>query len=343
MMGKTATYCNRIRGAVWPACSCMLHRYSVLDHTLFVSTLAYMCFTYEAKQWMSFLLFFAIIYDCRQSLLTYEVFYISLSLERVDGCMKGGRVLYATHALLLDRKDSILHSALCLMKVQIMFECNIAREIARCVLQVMYSPAAFAKLSLQALLCAVAQVMMSKHQCVNTKRKVFHFFVFLSFVRRSLLVIHLGHLVLLLFILLQDNKKLANLYRPFLSHRDYGERVYSHILLLGSVLYTATLLQTDRDYHLVLISVCFLDSFASIAGECAGQRKKSLAGLLCGFFAGNIAYFLMYHSFLEWRYFMLASMLEYFVRCNDNIVLPLFSVFFLRNMQSGGWPVVFRA
>lgn len=334
MMGKTAAYCNHIRGAAWPACSRMLHRYSVLDHILFASTLAYLCFTYEARQWISFLLFFAIIYDCRQSLLTYEVFYISLSLACVEGCVKGEKVLYATHALLLDKKDSILHSALCLMKVQIMFECNIAREIARCILQVVHSPAAFARLSLQALLCAAAQVVMSKHRCVNTKRKMFHFFVFLSFVRRSLLVIHLGHVVLLLFILLQDNKKLAGLYRPFLSHRDYGERVYSHILLLGSVLYTAVLLPTDRDYHLVLISVCFLDSFASIAGECVGQRKKSLAGLLCGFFAGNIAYFLMYRSFLEWRYFVLASMLEYFVRCNDNIVLPLFSVFFLRHTQA---------
>lgn len=341
-MENPTTNCNKIRDAIWPVYCRMLHRYSVLDHVLFILTLAYVCFTYEAKQWISFLLFFAILYDCRESLLTYEVFYISLSLERVGSCIKGEKVLYVTHALLLDEKNSVLHSALCLLKVQLLFECNIAKEVTSCILQVMHSPVAFAKLSLQALICAALQVIMSKHQCVNTKRKMFHFFAFLSFVRRSLLVVHIGHLVLLLFILLQDNRKLVCLYRPFLSHRDYGERVYSHILLLGSVLYPAVLLKADSDYHLVMISICFLDSFASIAGRCAGHRKKSLIGLLCGFFAGNIVYFLMYHSFLKWRYFVLASLLEYFVMCNDNIVLPLFSVFFLKNTNSGSWPVAFK-
>lgn len=336
MMGKIAIDFSEISGAFWPVCDRMIDNYSVLDHIIFISTLAYMCFTYEAKQWVSFLLFFAIFCDCRRSLLAYEVFYISLSLERVDSCMRGEKILYVTHALLLDKKDSILHSALCLVKMQLLLECNITGEITNCIRQAVHSPAALAKLSLQVLVCAVVQAVMSRHKCVNTKRKVFHFFVFISFVKRSLLVIQLGHLVLLLFILLQDNRKLVTLYRPFLSDRDYGERVYSHIFLLGSVLYTAILLQKDSEYHLTLISVCFLDSFASIAGRCVGYRKKSFVGLLCGFFAGNITYFLMYRNFDKWRYFVLVSLLEYFVRCNDNIILPLFSVSFLRHTHSDG-------
>lgn len=333
MREKITNCCRVARDAVSAVSERILRSYSVLDHVLFASTFVHLCTMYEGKQWVSFLLFFAIFCDCKQSLLMYEKFYISMSLAHVESCMRNSKVLYVTHALFLEKKESILDSALCLIRTQLLFEFNIVEEIASCALEIRYNFPVFAHLLLQVLACAIVQTIMVKYRHVNTKRKVFHFSMFFSFLRRSALVIQLGHLALLLFVLLQDNKKLARLYRPFLSHRDYGGRVYSHILLLGSVLYSAISLETENEYHLVLASICFLDSFASIAGKCVGHKKKSLIGLLGGFFAGNTVYLLVYRTFAGWRYFVVASLVEYLVVCNDNIVLPLFSVMFLKRVR----------
>ncbi|KAL0265654.1 UNVERIFIED_CONTAM: hypothetical protein PYX00_011368 [Menopon gallinae] len=332
MKDKIAECCRRAGKTAPAVYGCVLSGYSVLDHVLFFSVLAHLCIAYGSQQWLSFLLFFAAFYDCRQSLLMYERFYISVSLAHVESCMENSKVFYVTHALLLERKEHTLDSVLCLIQTQLLFECNIANEIARLALEIRYNFPDFAHILLQVLVCAIVQAAMLKCQHVNTKRKVFHFTMFFIFLQRSALEIQLGHVAMLLFVLLQDNRRLARLYQPFLSHRDCGGRVYSHILLLGSVLYSAISLETDREYHLVLATVCFLDSFASIAGKCAGSNKKSLTGLLGGFFAGNAVYFLIYRSFAEWRYFAAASLVEYFSACNDNIVLPLFSTIFLKRV-----------
>lgn len=129
--------------------------------------------------------------------------------------------------------------------------------------------------------------------------------------------------------------KLRNLYNFFYSplfsilikfknNKDKGKYILSHIIILSS---SYVILQTD--YHLqILISICFIDSIASMTGKYFNKTDKSIIGLIMGFLSGILIHFLIFRDNNYIDYYIFISLSEYLTEQNDNLVLPFVSIIY---------------
>lgn len=309
-------------------------RCTIADHLLFVATLVYVCLNWSVHRWFCVAGFYLIHSACIDAFTAYERFYISVSLEYVEAHVQQTAMFCATHLMLVGEKTTMSGFLLRTAKVILLSEFDVAAQLAEYVSLAKQNPGAFLQLVIHVLACCATQALLFKVLQTNTKRKIFHFCTFLTFFYRNELLIRSGQLMLFAFALGTNNAAMERLFAKFRSRRDRGTSTYSHVLLLCSVLYSAMVFRDERDYHCVLIALCFLDSLASITGRFFGAKEKSLKGLCGGYIAGNAAYYLVYGDFSQWAYFMHVSLIEYLTHANDNITLPFFSVYLLGNAQS---------
>lgn len=300
------------------------------DHLLFIFTLLRLFSLYGLSHWLNFFALF--IFSCKYSkdLSFYERFYISASIEHFSRWMESERLLFTGYFTFLEDEKDVADLILVCVNTLCYFEINVYREISKCASILKRNKKLFMRLIRYLGACAGFQLAFFRAIEVNTRRKVFHFFAFLVFFRRNELVECSSHLLLFALFMAQGNRHAVKLYQKLRSKRDRGRRPFSHILLLGSLVHVSKAFTSEVNYHAVLVSMCFLDSFSSIVGRFFGAEEKSLYGLLGGFCAANIVYFIIYRNLAMWKYFLLMSLVEYLTQSNDNITLPFTSFYLLK-------------
>ncbi|KAI5179363.1 hypothetical protein PAEPH01_2621 [Pancytospora epiphaga] len=130
------------------------------------------------------------------------------------------------------------------------------------------------------IICTLIQLIAYKFARKNTCRKIFHFIAFLIFFNAPAPVFLVAHHLIYMFVLLMMTSTIPeNFFSLFTSNRDLGEGVFSHLILLGGLTYSRRFLGDD-EYIKMLISVCIMDSFASIVGKYFNNCRKSCTGFL---------------------------------------------------------------
>jgi dolichol kinase len=176
--------------------------------------------------------------------------------------------------------------------------------------------------------CAVTQVALFRTIGVNLRRKIFHFYIFFVFCTEHELSFRLA-MCLLPYLISLSSSRINRHLKAFLSLNDRGRTVVSHIYLLAACYYSHLFLK-ERNYVCTLISICFVDSVASITGCYFNCKTKSVVGTVLGAAAGMLVHYLIYRDFSQTGYYLFISAVEHFVALNDNITIPFFSVLFFK-------------
>lgn len=195
--------------------------------------------------------------------------------------------------------------------------------------QVLHDIHAFLEIVYLFGLCILTQLFLFKYTNVNIRRKMFHFFIFFVFYRECKISMLLGEGLLLLLGLVSSSIKVNMLLRPFFSRNDRGRTTLSHVYLLSACTYPSYFI-SHEEYVCTLISVCFVDSIASMVGEHLKTNSKSLQGTAAGVVSGILIHTWIYGKSDMTLYFLLVGMVEHLTCINDNISIPLFSVLYFR-------------
>ncbi|KAG0439731.1 hypothetical protein DMUE_2229 [Dictyocoela muelleri] len=177
----------------------------------------------------------------------------------------------------------------------------------------------------------------------NFKRKLFHFLFFFLFCKKRNYFVRSTILILgYTFLFLEKKLNLKNFYKGLINEKDPGNFVMSHIILL-----VVTYFILNCDEHIcLLISICVVDSVASIAGlkiknwkkEVYFDQKdyvnfdkcKTFEGSFCGFIMGNLVHFIIYRNYNYFDFYFVVSFVEFFTSQNDNIVVPFIGFEYLK-------------
>lgn len=177
----------------------------------------------------------------------------------------------------------------------------------------------------------ILQIIAFKLCNKNLKRKLFHFLAFFIFLNLSQSVIELFQFLIFFFVLLSFTKIPRIFFRHFVNNKDYGNFIFSHIYLLAALVYTRIFLSLDQYFNL-LISICVMDSFASIVGTTLQKKGKSFYGFIAGQFFSYIFEYLLKKR-VDFKYHFLIGLLECFDGVNDNILLPFSTVLYYKYLN----------
>lgn len=164
----------------------------------------------------------------------------------------------------------------------------------------------------------------------NIRRKLFHvagFFLFLDLPAPVFVI--LQH-VLYGLVLLSMTEIPGIVFSGFTSSRDFGKGVYSHILLAMGLMCPSLYLGRSECVK-ALISLCFMDAFASISGTYFRSRGKSWIGFLGGQVSALAAEYAVLGT-ADYRYHAVAGLAERLASTNDNIAIPICSILYFRGI-----------
>lgn len=173
---------------------------------------------------------------------------------------------------------------------------------------------------LMTTICLTIQLIIKNHN-KNLKRKVFHIFLMLYFWNynetKRILTIYL----LTLLIYFND----TSILRSFLWKDENQNIILPHIILLASFFYTSKLVK----YKMFIITMCILDTCASIPGTLMNSTTKTIYGTIFGAFCAISVHYFMFRN-VKLFYYVLCAIVEYYCDFNDNLALPYFSLMVLK-------------
>lgn len=173
------------------------------------------------------------------------------------------------------------------------------------------------------ILFTVVQVLSVLFLDKNTRRKNFHFASFLIFIRQSELTVRIGQCLIFFAVSICKTGIIRQYFALFLNTVNRKKDCFSHVFLLCAVIYPYFFLNSCK-YIKLLISICIMDSFASIAGSILGRTQKTLAGFISGQLFSYAVEFYFWHT-VDFRYHLVMGMIEFTSPINDNIAIAFFS------------------
>ncbi|KAM0675169.1 dolichol kinase [Gurleya vavrai] len=210
-----------------------------------------------------------------------------------------------------------------------MFETDFIKIIKKILIDTYFNQLIFLKLLIIVFLCLACQYVFFKKTSNNSKRKIYHIYIFFIFYNCNIYVIHCSSILIyfLLFVSTHWNGKL--IFKNFINKKDKGKYVLSHIFILAGCTFPYFFL-TQEQYTATLISICLQDAAASFAGKFLRSNTKTLFGLITGFIVANITYFLLNHKINQKNFFAVIGLIEYLTESNDNLVIPFFAVLYFK-------------
>ncbi|KHN69914.1 putative dolichol kinase [Ordospora colligata] len=181
-------------------------------------------------------------------------------------------------------------------------------------------------------MCVIIQLAFPATIGTNWRRKLFHVCAFFVFYKQDELSFVLAEGLLLLMAILSSSRYINTHLIMFLSNNDRGATVVSHAYLLAACVYPRLFIK-DEEYVCSLISICFLDTAASVTGQLLGKKSKSIYGMASGILLALVVYFILYGNHIRMEYFLLIGLVEYIAPINDNISIPVLSVLYFRFMR----------
>lgn len=175
-------------------------------------------------------------------------------------------------------------------------------------------------------LFVMAQIFSIMFLDKNTIRKNFHFASFLVFIRRSELIVRTSQCLIFLSVLICKAGIVQKYLALFLNTVNYKKDCFSHVFLLCAIVYPCFFLRDDK-YSKLLISICIMDSFASIAGSVLGRNRRTMAGFIFGQLFAYAAEFYLWQT-VDVRYHLTMGVIEFTSPINDNIAIAFSSCIF---------------
>lgn len=157
----------------------------------------------------------------------------------------------------------------------------------------------------------------------NFARKNFHFlFFFLSL--RNFQNLEILFEILIYFAALSCKLNITLRHFSFLMNHE--KEHFAHFFLLCSLIYPRFFLRNDQFVKLI-ISICILDSFASIYGIYCKSIKKSFRGFLAGQLASWLVE-LALSGKIDFSYHFAMGIVEFYCPWNDNLIISMSSVLY---------------
>lgn len=203
----------------------------------------------------------------------------------------------------------------------ILFNTNTSGFLLNCLNNYAYIHKNLPRILLFMTVCSIIQFLACHFLSKNIRRKIFHIIAFIVFLNiPASMLIPLQYF--LYFLLCLSTTFIPTIaFRLFTNNKDYGKVVFSHIYFLAALIYPKIHLN-DTLYTKVLISVCIMDSFASIVGIYCGKSQKSIYGFIGGQFSAYVAEYLLLKT-VDFRFHLVAGILESIPCVNDNVIIPL--------------------
>lgn len=257
-----------------------------------------------------------------------EIILITQSMIFIKSLHGFSPLLHATFYSFAFNTDSCFIQSL---NTLILFECSfidIYHTAKDCLI---HRPGFILRCGVGIVICMLTQVFAYLHLGNNMRRKIFHiagFFILMDSPREVLPLLA----YFLYFLLWLSTTRLSHiLYKAYTNNKDYGHGIFSHIYLVAALVYPRMCLD-HTDYIKTLISICFMDSFASVVGIYFGSQNKSL----CGFIGGQIISYAVEYAVLgsvDLKYHLFMGLIEAVISINDNILIPIASVYYLTNQK----------
>lgn len=175
------------------------------------------------------------------------------------------------------------------------------------------------------LLFIAAQIGAYLLKNKNFARKNFHFLLFFLCLRNSVFYVQIFQILIYFSALLCSSNAIIN-FLSFLMVKNKKKDSFSHFFIICALTYPVFFL--DRSQYIKLaISICILDSFASICGIYFKSKTKSFCGFFCGQITSWIAEFILTWN-IDFSYHLAMGLIELLCPWNDNISLSFFSVIY---------------
>lgn len=205
------------------------------------------------------------------------------------------------------------------------FELVALEEIRKVLVLVTKNKAETLEIVIIAATCLTLQLLLRNLITKNTKRKIFHFFVFIYFCKITEYKIEIALYSIFFFLFIDTQFNTRRLYAEFVNDKDTGEYVMSHIFILSACTFPYFFLTKD-EYISTIIAVCIQDAFASFGGHLAKSKSKTYFGFICGVISAIITHYILYQNYKHVFYFLFIGLIELYTHQNDNIVIPFVSV-----------------
>lgn len=191
------------------------------------------------------------------------------------------------------------------------------------------------KILVMNLLCYISIFLVAEafSYCFLTKnicRKNFHILSFFIFINQNDLIIKASAMLLLISVIALKNNLLKKL--NFLLNDNAREKdEFSFIILLLSLL-TPRFILSKKQYLNFLISLCVMDSAASIFGKLFLAKNKSNIGF---FFGLTSSLFIehIYHKQVSLLYHFLMTTVERISTGNDNLLISLSAILYYKGEE----------
>ncbi|KAM0681142.1 hypothetical protein GINT2_000927 [Glugoides intestinalis] len=171
-----------------------------------------------------------------------------------------------------------------------------------------------------------------KYNKKNLARKIFHFFFFFIFLPNNKLIFQLSHLLVYFSAVFCKTGQIIKLTPFLLKEKIKHADTFSFFFLVYTLTYSHLVLY-EAEYARLCISICILDSFASITGNILKKKGKSIEGLLVGIFSAYMCELILYKS-ANLFYHILIGIVEFICPINDNITITFCSIIYQTSIRN---------
>lgn len=284
---------------------------------------------YKFNDHISFLTYLIILNSYKDCFDFYELIVIGISLVESEKKVCFKRLFQITHLIYFGNFQEML---LQFINLLIFSDYLINPEFIKLIFSIIFLE--YKKMIFYGLITLFSiflqVICLRRNVNTNLKRKIFHFCAMIVYFNNSALSKILGQFLILLLILSLQVSSIKKISMKYRSKRDCGIIPLSHIIFLSSVCYSSYFLQ-NKDYKILLIIICVLDSLTSILGEFFRLKKKSITISFTSIFISLfVSYFISGIKHFNLIFFMGLS--EFILKSNDNIFLPFLTIFFIKKL-----------
>lgn len=186
------------------------------------------------------------------------------------------------------------------------------------------------KILLEIILCflifVIVQLICFKYFGKNIKRKNFHFLAFFIFKKQNIIIFKLSFYVLIIAVAIIKMKLVRKYFNFLLKSKNQESDEFSFFILIISIIIPHYFLNS-KDFMRLLISLCIMDSMASITGNSFNKKTKSILGFISGQIASYIFEF-YYLGDISFLYHLIIGIIEFYTVSNDNLIISFSSCFY---------------
>lgn len=266
-------------------------------------------------------LFYSSFRKSLNSLDIREIFIIIFALIFIKSHTPGYPLLFISF-LSLDSNLALID----LINILFLLKFDIIQELSTTISIIIAEKALVVRCILITIFFILLEIFFILFFDKNTRRKNIHVACFFIFIQYNKLIVELSNYLILISTCICRTTLIERFARPLLNDLNCKRDRYSHLFLLCSLSFPYYFLN-KTEYIRSIISVCIMDSGASLVGSTFKKRRKTIMGLVFGQTVAYLAEYFIYNS-INFRYHLFVGLVEYFCPINDNLAIPFLGTFY---------------